>query len=157
MVQCISLWGITNMKLSKRVSSIKWSKENEKRFGLPSHIQAFITLPTWVYSPHCMEIGKIFSLLKDHSCMANHVMKTWRHRVLDHGCCSWPPVKKSPPKYVLEHCGSFSYGVVWLPLKNHYLDRVRTSKFHKFLGEHAPQTPLVTGVSVSLASLHTNF
>ena len=48
--------------------------------------------------------------------------------------------------------GEFRYGVVWLPLKNHHLDPVRTwngfrkwhfraSEFQQFLGEHAPNHP----------------
>ena len=76
-----------------------------------------------------------------------------------------PPVKKSPLKNNRSQNTylEFLYGVVWLPLKNHYLDQVRTwnrfrkwyfraSKFKKFLGE---QTPLATGVSRT--SPHTNF
>ena len=56
------------------------------------------------------------------------------------------------PKHVFEHLGSFRYRVMWLLLKNHHQDQVRTwssfrkwhfraSKFEKFLGEHAPKPP----------------
>ena len=126
-----------NMKLSKCAPSIiKWYKENEKRFGLPSHYVRVHYFTNLGLLHHIVwKLGRSFPWWR-----IIHIWQTmlWRHelsktfRVLDHGCCSWSPSQKitieekQKPKYVLEHFGSFSYGVARLPLKNHYLDQVRT-------------------------------